>query len=219
MAESIPQHISRFPIERPTVGTPDWTWSTFFNSQRLWQHLHNFAQNSYFVPTARSTDPPGGLRYAESRIVGNARNHRLVVVDETDYLLATIERARAGARLGDLAAALVDNEITQDDAEAYLAELIDSQILVSELEPPVTGPEQISHLIEQLTLHRPVNEITQRLCELRDGMSQLDHNQTANTPDAYRRLADSLQKFPSSHPVVEAVPSRPDPSRRSSLTR
>ncbi|MCA9025669.1 MAG: lantibiotic dehydratase [Planctomycetaceae bacterium] len=149
-----------------------------------------------FRPNSTLYRAAGRLRYAESRIVGNTRNHRLVVVDETDYLLATIERAGAGASLEALAAALVDDEITLEDAEAYLAELIDSQILVSELEPPVTGPEQISHLIEQLTPHRPVNEITQRLCELREGMSQLDHNRTANTPDAYRRLADSLQKFP-----------------------
>ncbi|MCA9113328.1 MAG: lantibiotic dehydratase, partial [Planctomycetaceae bacterium] len=141
-----------------------------------------------FRPNSTLYRAAGRLRYAESRIVGNTRNHRLVVVDETDYLLATIERAGAGASLEALAAALVDDEITLEDAEAYLAELIDSQILVSELEPPVTGPEQISHLIEQLTPHRPVNEITQRLCELREGMSQLDHNRTANTPDAYRRL-------------------------------
>ena len=63
--------------------------------------------------------------------------------DATEYLDATLERAAAGAPARDLAQALVDadpdGEIALEDAQEFLTELIDSQVLVSDLQPPVTG--------------------------------------------------------------------------------
>ncbi len=53
------------------------------------------------------------LRYAESHMEGKERDYRLVAVEDTDALNATLERAREGAAFADLAAALVDEEITR----------------------------------------------------------------------------------------------------------
>src|SRR2546423_775703 len=50
----------------------------------------------------------GRLRYAAARLDGKERKYHLVSVEPTPYLDATLERAAAGAKLGDLASALVD---------------------------------------------------------------------------------------------------------------
>src|SRR3970282_1583576 len=65
------------------------------------------------------------------------------------YLTATLERARGGARLEPLAAALVadDPEVTQEEAAGFVDELVEAQILVPELGVAVTGPEPIDGLL------------------------------------------------------------------------
>ncbi len=77
-----------------------------------------------------------------------------MAVDPTDYLEEALRRASGGARIAELAAALVefdpDGEVSPEEATEFIIELIDSQLLVSDLSPPVTGPEAIHDLIDQL---------------------------------------------------------------------
>src|SRR6185312_14818217 len=87
------------------------------------------------------------VRWVESQRDKGRRSYRLMAVDPTPYLEATLARARAGATLE---AALVDEEITRADADAYVEELVASQILVADLEPQVTGAEPLSGLRAQL---------------------------------------------------------------------
>jgi hypothetical protein len=91
----------------------------------------------------------GRLRYAMRR-EGESRSYSLVSLEPSDYLVATIERARRGALPADLAQALVDAdpEVTREEADEFIAELIDSQVLVSDLAPPVTGPEAAQSIAE-----------------------------------------------------------------------
>src|SRR5262249_17443544 len=75
----------------------------------------------------------GRFRYLEVRRDGQGWTHHQVALAATDYLDATLARARDGASVGALAAALreADPDATQDEAEEYLAALIDDQVLVS----------------------------------------------------------------------------------------
>ncbi len=106
-----------------------------------------------YRPNSSIYHAAGRLRYAECRIRNNTRSYHLVAVDETDYLLDTLRRAEKGASIATLAAALVDDDITIDDATAYVRELAQTQILVPDLAPTATGPEPIHDLIAQLRLH------------------------------------------------------------------
>lgn len=104
-----------------------------------------------YRPNSSLCHVAGRLRYAMRR-EGESRSYSLVSVEPSDYLVATLERARHGALPTDLATALceADAEITREDADGFLAELIDSQILVPDLAPPVTGPEAVDDVIAQL---------------------------------------------------------------------
>ena len=92
------------------------------------------------------------LRYAEARLEGRARTYHLVAVEPAPYLEATLARAEGGVPASALARGLVNDnpEVELADAESFIAELIDSQVLVGELEPAVTGPEPVHGMIAGL---------------------------------------------------------------------
>jgi thiopeptide-type bacteriocin biosynthesis protein len=143
----------------------------------------------------------GRLRYAEARLVKKVRSHHLVAVEPTDYLEDTLRRASAGARIADLASALVasdpDGEITMEDATEYVGELIDSQILVSDLSPLVTGPEAVHELIDLLQgLPGDASLAAAKLAEARDELAALDAGGPGAPPDRYRALAQRLEALP-----------------------
>ncbi len=143
----------------------------------------------------------GRLRYAEARLVKKVRSHHLVAVEPTDYLEDTLGRASEGARIAALAAALVaadpDGEITFEEASEYIGELIDSQILVSDLSPLVTGPEALHELIDLLQgLPGDAPVAAAKLARARDELAALDADGPGSPPDRYRALALDLETLP-----------------------
>ncbi len=148
----------------------------------------------------------GRLRYAEARLDDKVRSHHLVAVEASDYLEATLERARGGARAADLAAALVTTdepgaadpqlEISQEEADAFVTELIDSQVLVSDLSPPVTGPEAIHDLVDHLAGLEAGQEAARRLAAARDALTALDDGGVGAPAERYRAIAADLEALP-----------------------
>jgi lantibiotic biosynthesis protein len=145
----------------------------------------------------------GRLRYAEARLDEKVRSHHLVAVEASDYLEATLERARGGALAADLAAALVtaegaaaEVEISREEADAFLTELIDSQVLVSDLSPPVTGPEAIHDLVDHLAGLDAGQEGARRLAAARDALAELDAGGVGAPAERYRAIAADLEALP-----------------------
>jgi thiopeptide-type bacteriocin biosynthesis protein len=142
----------------------------------------------------------GRLRYAEARLDKKVRSHHLVAVEVSSYLEDTLRRARGGALASDLAAALVtadpDGEITAEEAEAFITELIDSQVLVSDLSPPVTGPEAIHDLVSHLGTLPAGHEAGHRLAQARDRLAEIDAAGPGVPPRRYQEIAEGLAALP-----------------------
>lgn len=81
------------------------------------------------------------LRYVEYQYFNNKRLHQIVSVECTDYLLRIIEKAKNGCSLNDLRKELEIENVDNEEINEFIDELIDSQVLISELEPSVSGPE------------------------------------------------------------------------------
>ena len=141
------------------------------------------------------------LRYAEARLDGKLRTHHLVAVEPTAYLEATLARAESGARPAELARALVDADpdIELSEAEGFIDELIDSQVLVAELEPAVTGPEPVHHMIAELASH-PESAVAAlaaaRLDQTRAQLAELDARSLGDGDPPYRAIAHRLGDLP-----------------------
>ena len=142
----------------------------------------------------------GRLRYAESYVVQKEqerlRSYRLVAVEETEALDAVLARAPDGASFAQLASAIVDQEISLEDAEEYIAQLIDNQILVPDIHLSVTGTEATQSLIEQFAAHPSTVPIAEVLATVRDQLTGLDKSGVGNSPEDYRRAAKLLADLP-----------------------
>ena len=103
-----------------------------------------------YRPNSSLYTAAGRVRYVEALLRDRTRRHRLVAVESSEPLLETLARAADGATVDALAQALVDDDISIDDATAFIEELIDAQLLVSDLEPPLTGADPVRSLIERL---------------------------------------------------------------------
>jgi lantibiotic biosynthesis protein len=87
-------------------------------------------------------------RYVEHRTAGRIRTHHLVDVDASYYLERVLTAARGGQHLRELAALLVAEDLPLADCEAFVHELIDNQLLVSEADPVITGDDPLARLVQ-----------------------------------------------------------------------
>lgn len=91
-------------------------------------------------------------RYVEYTIANNVRKYQLTSIERTPYLNALLEAGRHGRRLEELRVVLMETEqVTAEEADGFLLQLCEAQLLLSELEPCVTGEEPIDRLIGQLS--------------------------------------------------------------------
>ena len=158
-----------------------------------------------FTPTSSLYEAAGSYRYAETRLDGTSRTNHLVAVEATEYLTATLERARAGATIEALAAALAasDPEISIEEARSYVGELVKSGILVSDLIPSITGQEPLDDLLERLGRHPGAAAARERLRDGRNGIASLARSPLGLPRESYAAAARPLVSLP-----VEVEPSR-----------
>jgi thiopeptide-type bacteriocin biosynthesis protein len=150
-----------------------------------------------YTPNSSLYRAAGRLRYVQVRVKKEReRSNHLVAVEETEYLAATLARAARGARPAELAAALTDEEITPEVAARYVERLIESQILVPELAPAVTGPEPVHPLVAQLGTHEAGRAAAAVLEEVRDELAALDASGLGASPHRYRAVASRIEALP-----------------------
>ncbi|WP_143307139.1 lantibiotic dehydratase [Chitinophaga vietnamensis] len=89
-------------------------------------------------------------RYAAYTIKDKYRHYYLTSVNATEYLEIILLKAASGATLEALSQSIVADDITPEEARDFVQELVDSQLLVSALEPTVTGEEFFSYFSRQL---------------------------------------------------------------------
>ena len=89
-------------------------------------------------------------RYVEYFYKQTKRIHILNNVEGSVYLEQIFDLAKKGIKIFDLANSLVCDDITYEEAENFIFDLIDAQLLKSELDISVTGDDQLSVLLHRL---------------------------------------------------------------------
>jgi thiopeptide-type bacteriocin biosynthesis protein len=156
-----------------------------------------------FRPNSSLYRAGGRVRYAESRLDKTVRSYQLVAIDDSAELEATLARAIAGAPPEELAAALVSDEISLEEAREFVDELIDAQVLVSDVQPALTGPEPVPALVEAMAEYEETAEPARALRVALDSLEQLDRRGLGASPAEYRRVES----------IFEDQPARPESSR------
>ncbi|GGF03928.1 lantibiotic dehydratase [Hymenobacter cavernae] len=147
------------------------------------------------------------VRYVEYYYAEGRRVHQISSVEASPYLTKMLGVARQGLTQRELVALLLEEEFDNEEATEYVQALIEAQVLVSELEPTVTGSEFLHHMqavLTRLNADAPDAEISAVLHLLGQVAQQLRilDQQPVNAPASYLRIAAALQNL--------GVPIEPD---------
>ena len=143
----------------------------------------------------------GAWHYTESRLRGAARSHHLVKLEDDPFLVAALERAEAGASVEALAQAVIaqdrDDPPSEEEAQAFVVDLVRSDVLVPALTPLITGEPALDDLIRQLA-SLPAGAAAARTLETaRQALAALDEQGPGDaTPEAYQTIATGLKSLP-----------------------
>lgn len=132
------------------------------------------------------------IRYVEYYYKNGVRIHDIVSVNWSEPLQKIIDTAINGSSLIDLANIIIDNEISLNDAFHFIEELIINQILVSELEPSVSGPEFFEQIFPVLKKIPGIDHINSILSDTHIRLKKID-TVIGNSPKRYIEISNNLE--------------------------
>lgn len=151
-----------------------------------------------FYPN-RSIYPVGDkLRYTEYSYQQGRRYHTISQVDNFD-ILETILKANDGngATLKEYASLIQEtNDFDDDTCYGFLVDLLRSQLLVSELEPAITGEDLLRQLIDKISKvsSERVRQLVANLEVIADKIEELD-KQEVNEIEDYQSINFLIEKL------------------------
>lgn len=146
------------------------------------------------------------LRYVEYRYQQGRRHHTIASVAKIPALEDLLAKAKKGLHVNALTECLADDEVTPEEAQGFVAELIAEQVLVSQLEPSITGTDVLSYLVDTIkAIPQPHDPTLHTLCTslaiVQHELRRLDGN-AVNAPERYQSILQTLRRLPV--PVDEA---------------
>jgi hypothetical protein len=152
------------------------------------EQLHYYSNSSLY--------PAGNhLRYVEYFFQNTRRVHQIAQLENSKYLQKILDIGGKGARFTELVATLMENEITIEEATEFIHELIDAQVLVSELEPAITNVQPLTILISKLKCLQNVNrQFIGILSEIEEQLLAIDQQPIGNTRD-YPAIIKNIDKI------------------------
>lgn len=153
--------------------------------------LHYFPNSSIY----RLADE---FRYVEYRYENGRRIHQISSVMASEYLETVLEKAAGGLTVKAICDLLVDAaEVTAEEALEFTNDLLAAQVLVSELEPAITGKEFLHQVVDTLDGLDAGDEpsIAQLLALLRSAIADIDalDSHPVNPVSAYRAILEKLK--------------------------
>lgn len=154
-------------------------------------HLRYFAN-----PTLRRVGPV--WHYIESRYSGGRRSFKLSSVEDFQALscvLEHVQKAEDLVRLSDISGVLTRHgiEVADEEARDFAVELVRNQVLLTNLEPTITGESSFQTLTEELAkCGLPVSET---LSALGTALKALDGKPVGQGAEDYLRLDSQIRSL------------------------
>ncbi len=156
-------------------------------------------QNSNYYPNNSLYTLGDKLRYVEYTYKNNARRYTISAVDNSEYLQAILANATNGLTFNELVLELQSIvDVTAEEAKEFIEEIIKAQLLVSELEPTVTGAEYMGFILPKLRqlntriVSPEVSKIIDILTQINERLKKLDSN-VSNEIKAYDDIQHVLK--------------------------
>jgi lantibiotic biosynthesis protein len=135
------------------------------------------------------------FRYVETRPKEKFRSHHLMAVEDSEVIRAVLQRAADGASKATLINALLSDEITWEEASAFIEELMESQILVPDFGFALTGSDPLDSLIDIARKTRIASETIETLQQASNALKLLDARGIGAGAADYEAINSTLRKF------------------------
>lgn len=133
-------------------------------------------------------------RYIAYRYIKEHRKYHIAAVAYNELITLILQYSKSGARIGELTLALSNDEAEQNKYEQYIQQLIDAQVLLSELELSVTG-EPIANKIEKQLKEIPTtSEYASLLGNIQQQINEINKSAIGIDVASYQKIASKLKK-------------------------
>ncbi|WP_250253569.1 lantibiotic dehydratase family protein [Chryseobacterium sp. Marseille-Q3244] len=132
------------------------------------------------------------IRYIEYQYSGGKRDYIISSAPLSEELQKVLKFSEQGKTIEELTEILITKDITREDASEFIEELIDNQVLTSEIEPNVSGGDFLDTLIS--TLQRLQVSESDILISIKNKLHQLDQN-IGNSISSYAEVEKLIISF------------------------
>lgn len=133
------------------------------------------------------------IRYIEYQYTGGKREYFISLAPLSEELQQILDFSKEGKTIWQIAEILINEEITQEEAIEFVEELIDSQVLVSELEPNVSGNDFLDEIISVLNKIEAKDE-AEILILIKNKLNELDQD-ISNPTFRYAKIEELIKSF------------------------
>lgn len=154
----------------------------------------NVREQLVYYPNDSLYEIGGKYRYIEYHYKKSQRQHTVASLEIDEALATLLNVAIDGATIEQLVQALVDDEITTEQAHEYVIETIASQVLKSELDPCVVGEDVLDTLIGKLSRLQNV-PILQPLRQIQELLNRIDAQPVGTTLPLYDEILSIVKNI------------------------
>jgi thiopeptide-type bacteriocin biosynthesis protein len=186
------------------LARPDMDLVCEWHSQLI--KLRTISSQLLFSPNNSVYRCGNQLRYIEQRFhQEKGRSYHLVEIDHSPHLEQILNLAESGQKPSALAELITSPEISSAEALDFIFELIDSQLLVDELSPRVTGNDYFSFLVQRLKELDHTEGYLQSLDNLGSLFKQLMNPGKNEYHELYQEIVNELSNLTVSYQPKSAI--------------
>lgn len=158
----------------------------FVQLQEIRNKLLFFPNNSIYKVGSK-------IRYIEYQYTGGKREYIISLAPLFEELQQILNFSKEGKTILQIAEILINEKITQEEAIEFVEELIDNEVLISELEPNVSGNDFLDEIISVLNKIEAKDE-AEILISIKNKLNELDQN-ISNPISRYAKIEELIQSF------------------------
>lgn len=158
----------------------------FVQISEIRNHLLFFPNNSIY-------QIGNTIRFVEYEYTKEKREYIISSAPLSQALQQVFSFSGQGKTIQQIAKCIIDEDITQEEAIEFIGELIDNQVLVSELEPIVSGSDFLEMIISVLNRIGVKNE-NEFLFSIQKRLEELDRN-IGNSVSIYTEVEKLIRSF------------------------
>lgn len=148
-----------------------------------------------FYPNSSIFISNNQIRYVEYKYINGTRNYFVMGVANSPYLQKVIQKAQKGELINNLIEVLVDKDVCLDEATDFINELIDSQLLVSQLEPSISGDEFTNQLLDVLKNISIKPDIYKSIKSIDFLLKKIDDSDIGSSISIYEEIKKIISEF------------------------